>query len=102
MENLIISLVGVLMLILAYAIGVKKKINLMHDYHIQRIKPQDVDAYVKTIGLGLLIIALGFLVFVGINLLLQNASVLIIFLGFAIGISIMVYAQYKYNGGIFS
>lgn len=100
MDTFILVAVAGLMFVLAYLIGVKGKIQLMHDYHYQRVKEEDKKAYTQTIGVGLSIIGIILLLYMIPTPTMIGTLILIV--GFTLGLGVMVYAQYKYNKGIFS
>lgn len=101
MNFLLYGIIGFILLIIAYLLGIKHKIELMHDYHMRKVKKQDVKAYCQTIGLGFLIIGVSWLGQGIYDNMLINDGMTIICYGTFIGLIIIIYAQYRYNGGIF-
>ncbi len=103
---LIFGIPAILMFYYAYVIGIRKNIKVINDYHVQHVKQENVNSYLKTMAIGFLVIGITFLLQVGIICLFKHAYINVLlpvmFTGIGIGIGVMVYAQYKYNGGIFS
>ena len=93
---------GVLCVVLGLIVWKKQKISLVHDYHTKRVRKEDIPAYTRLIGIGLLIIGIGSSVTAVINLALRTSAGWIVFcIGFAAGILLMNKAQKKYNGSWF-
>ena len=94
--------VGILCIVLGLLIWKKRKVSLLHEYHYQRVKPDDIPAYCSLTGIGLIMIGTG-ICFAGIiNLLFRTLlSLVALGLGFLLGIAVMRKAQKKYNGSWF-
>lgn len=98
----VLYFVSALAFVFAYLIGVKKKINLLHSYHIKRIKEEDIPIFAKKIGAGTLVMGLGLFI-VPILRMLFN-----IHKGYIIGMTLAFFATVytlsvikKYNKGLF-
>lgn len=100
MNILLNAIIGLILLVMAYLLDIKHKVELMHDYHTRKIKKQDVKAYCQTSGLGFLIIGISWLG-QGTYDQIMSHDITIICYGTFIGFIIIIYAQYRYNGGIF-
>ncbi len=102
MENIITVLVGIILIVFAYLIGVRKKINLVHSYHYKNVSENDKPSFCKGVGLGNLIIGIGLVLFplyykiFGENLALCIGAVFI-----AAGAAAALSTIKKYNGGLF-
>ena len=91
--------VGVLCIALGMIIWKKQKVTLIHDYHYKNVKKEDVGAYTKQMGFGLILIGIGIGVTEVINLVTKSGWGWIAFgVGFITGIIFMHKAQKKYNG----
>ena len=64
---LIIGGVGILITVLGWLIWKKEKINLMHDYHDNKVSAENKQAFCKLSGIGLVVIGIGLLIS-GINM----------------------------------
>lgn len=99
---IILLAVGVCFWILGWQIWKKEKITLLHDYHYAKVKPEDRKAYTGVMGKGLCLMGVG-MIAAGVVQLTQWEAVSWYLLGaaFAVGLAVMIYAQMKYNHGIF-
>lgn len=96
--------VGLMLIIFGILIAFFKKINLIHDYHVQNVKEEDKNNYLSLIGISLIIIGISIICMGILLIILTNKKLAFIPLvgGLLIGIIIIIIAQKKYNGGIFS
>ncbi len=99
---LVFLAVGALCLGLGLEIWKKQKIDLIHAYHTRHVKPEDVPAYTKWMGLGLIAIGAGcVLTGVMVFLLECNSGWLALPAGFAGGFLLIAKAQRTWDGGKF-
>lgn len=90
-------------------INMSGNISSLHWYHRQRVSEESVKPFGKLVGLGTLIIGISVILFAASMLIFELTAVeiytlvgvLVMIIGFAIGIIISFYAMKKYNGGIF-
>ena len=95
--------VGLLCLVLGLLLWKKQKLSLVHDYHTRRIQEEDVPAYSRLLGFGLLAIGAGCVLTGVVALGLERPLGWIAFpAGFLAGLALILRAQRKYNGGVFS
>ena len=95
--------VGILCLIFAFLLIKKRKINLIHDYHHRNVTKEDVPAYTKKMGLGLLLIGAGCLVTGIINFFTKKQfGIIALVIATVAGLVVTNKAQKKYNGSWFS
>ncbi|MEF9917369.1 MAG: DUF3784 domain-containing protein [Lachnospiraceae bacterium] len=96
------GLCGLLFISLGYLIWIKERINLIHDYHWTKVKEANKKPYTRLMGKSMIVMGVGFIfsailsVFIEPVLCSIPACVLFVF-----GLCIMIYAQKKYNHGIF-
>ena len=50
------SAVGLLCIALGLLLWKKQKVTLLHDYHYQHVKKEDLPAYTRQMGIGLIVI----------------------------------------------
>ena len=93
-------LCGLLFLYLGYLIWKKEMIGLIHDYHYTKVKESDKKAYTGMMGKALTVIGAG-TILSGMMLLLSEKYSIVCVISFMIGLIMMIYAQIKYNHGIF-
>ena len=102
MPLLIMLGVALLFISLGFMIWKKQKITLIHSYHYEKVKEENIELYTKGIGQGIIIIGMG-CAFTGIFNYICNSSGGWIFFGLAFfyGMLIIIKTQNKYNGGLF-
>lgn len=100
-SNIEMTIFGILILIIGI-INMTGNISSIHSYHRKRIKKEDYKKYGKLVGLGTSIIGLSVTLtgILQIIFYIQNFSCIIV-TGLVIGFILFVYAQIKYNKGIF-
>lgn len=100
-ENIMMIVLGVILLPLGI-MNIRGNISSIHWYNRTKITEETRKSYGKLMGIATLVIAIG-LVLTGL-LLFFIENQLVHFIGVAgciIGVVIMLYAQFKYNKGIF-
>ena len=103
--NITMLILGVLLTIIGIE-NVKGNIASVHWYNRRRITEETRPKYGKYVGIGTLIIAGGLILSAVLNMLVKsNVAVLIggviALVTIVVGIAFMLYAQFKYNKGIF-
>lgn len=95
--------VGLLCIWFGYLIWHKEKINLIHDYHYTKVKDIDKKAYTAIVGKSMLILGLGCILSALTAIFFFDGIVIMVPFGvsFAIWLVMWLYAQFKYNHGIF-
>ena len=94
--------VGLLCVIIGLLIRIKKKVSLVHEYHYKNVRQEDIPAYCRLLGLGLVIIGLGICVTGFFNLFESSLWWIPMLVGFVAGFAVLNRAQKKYNGSWFS
>ena len=94
--------VGLLCIILGLMLWKKQKISLIHSYHYKNVKKEDVPAYTRLMGIGLILIGVGICITGVLNLLYSSLGWVPLLVGFVMGFIIMNKSQKKYNGSWFS
>lgn len=93
--------VGLLCIIFGLLLWKKQTISLLHDYHYKNVKKEDIPAYTKKMGIGLISVGAGVLITGIINLFQKSIWWLPMVIGFVLGVAVMGKAQKKYNGSWF-
>ena len=80
---------------------------LIHDYHQKNVKDEEKAAYGQAFSKGMFgmaasMILSGVVAMFGESRSFMIASLVVLFLGFAISIAVLLLVQKKYNGGLFS
>ena len=101
-ELFFLLVVGGIFFSLGWKIWKKKKISLIHDYHYKKVKDIDIKAYTAQIGKSHLIIGTGIILTGIIDFFTDTLfGWWVCGLTFCIGLVMIIYAQIKYNHGIF-
>lgn len=101
MDYISLLILGILLSVLGW-FNFKGNISSIHWYNRRKVLPEDVPAYGKAMGTGTLIIG-GALMITSILQMLfhREALYFISAAGILIGLAVMLYAQIRYNHGIF-
>lgn len=80
----------------------KGNISSIHWYQRQRVTEEDIPKYGRLMGNGTLIIGASAIATAILRMLFASEALfLILAAGVPAGIAFMLYAQFKYNGGLF-
>lgn len=106
MEKFIFLLImeggSVLFFYFGFLLWKKNRIDIIHDYHTKKVKKCDKKAYTTIMGKAMVVIASGLTISGIIGLFSDPVRSGIPFgIAFMLGICIIIYAQIKYNHGIF-
>ena len=94
--------VGAVIVTLGVLIWAKQKISLIHEYHYKNVKAEDVPAYTRLVGTGLIIIGAGIVATGVLNFFYSTLWWVPLAAGCVAGLIVMNAAQQKYNGSWFS
>ena len=101
MESLFAVLVDLLLIGLGI-VNMRGNISTIHWYHRTRIREEDKLPYGKWVGGGTVVIGCGVACAALLELLIAwESAELIVLPALIIGFSMILYAQFKYNGGLF-
>ena len=92
--------VGIACIALGLLIWKKQKLSVLHNYHYKNVKKEDIPAYSRQIGLGLILIGIGIIITGILNLLYSAFWWISLLAGIVIGLIIIIKAQKKYNGSV--
>ncbi len=92
---------GIFLVVLGI-VNVRGNISTIHWYNRRRVSEVDRPSYGRYMGAGTIVVG-GTLVLVALlqHLLGEIVTTAIVLVGCAVGIALMLYAQFKYNKGIF-
>lgn len=77
-------------------------VSTINSYNRRKVCVEDIPSYARVIGIGTIIIGLSIAVTAVLKMIIQSELVFwLTGIGIFIGIAIMLYAQIKYNKGIF-
>lgn len=94
--------VGLLCIGLGLLLWIKQKVSILHDYHYRNVKKEDIPAYTRRMGIGLMIIGAGISLTGLLNCLYSPVWWIPLCAGLAAGLLVVHRAQMRYNGSWFS
>ncbi len=95
-----LGILGAVFIVVGITLWKKEKISLLHYYHYNKLSEKDKKAFCKLSGFGVISIGIGISVTAVIIGITDSALSFIAFaVGFAVGISLLIYAGNKYNSG---
>ena len=100
MNNIALLLFGLLLSVLGI-VNILGNVSTIHAYNRRKVNEEDIPKYGRAIGIGTLIIGAAFLFSFIATLLRKDLVEIIMAPAFATGLGFMLYAQFKYNKGIF-
>lgn len=101
MEDIILLILGVFFSVIGI-VNMTGNISTIHSYNRRKVKEEDVPKYGKAVGIGTLIIGLSLIInFLLIMFDLETLGGYLVIGGIVVGLVFMLYAQLKYNKGIF-
>ena len=106
--NIVTFLVGVVCIVLGIS-NMQGNISSLHSYHRSRVSEEDRIPFGKQVGLGIIIVGIGIIVFSvlsSVTLYTENdifilVGTAILIIGIILGLVISFRAMIKYNKGIF-
>ena len=102
MESHIMLLIFGILLIPLGIVNLMGNISTIHWYNRRTVRTEDVPKYGRLMGLATLIIG-GSIILTSILLMIFSAEIFygITVIGAVVGVILILYAQFKYNKGIF-
>lgn len=91
--GLFLSLIGIL--------NITGDISTVHSYNRRKVRKEDVPKYGRAMGTGTLIIGVSLVAAFVVAIWNEAVIMFIIIPAVLVGISFMLYAQFRYNRGIF-
>ncbi len=101
MEDMIILLLGVFLTVIGI-VNMTGNISTVHSYNRRRVSEEDIPKYGKAVGAGTLIIGMAMIAdYILVLLELWIAVPFVLIPAILVGLGVILYAQFKYNKGIF-
>ncbi len=101
MENIVLLILGLFVSIIGI-INMMGNISTIHSYNRRRVTEEDAPKYGRAVGIGTLIIGLSIVMnYIFMCFGLSSAAPFVLLPGVILGIVFILYAQFKYNKGIF-
>ena len=92
--------VGAVLIVFGVLLWKKQKVSLPHDYHYSHVKQEDLPAYTRQMGIGLIIIGAGIFLTGLLDLALSALWWIPLAAGIVLGLIVIYLAQKKYNGSV--
>ncbi len=101
MEDIILLVLGLVFVVIGI-VNMTGNISTIHAYNRRRVSEEDRPRYGRAVGLGTIIIGVAIIVDFALVLFDLLAAVPFVLLpAVIIGLAFILYAQFKYNRGIF-
>ena len=100
MEYITMLVLGILISVLGI-VNIKGNISTIHSYNRRKVKEEDIPKYGKAVGTGTLIIGASLVIAFIVSFWSEVMIAFIILPAVVVGIAFILYAQFKYNKGIF-
>ena len=100
MENLVLLILGVFTSVIGI-VNMAGNISTIHAYNRRRVREEDVPRYGRAVGAGTLVIGLSLVAAYVTTFWSETAMAYIVVPALVVGLSLILYAQFKYNKGIF-
>lgn len=91
--GLLISAIGI--------VNLKGNVSTVHSYNRRKVKEEDLPKYGRAVGTGTLIMGIALIVSFITTFWSERLMAFIIIPAFVVGLAFILYAQFKYNKGIF-
>ncbi|MBQ9369870.1 MAG: DUF3784 domain-containing protein [Clostridia bacterium] len=92
--------VGLLIIVLGLVLWLGRKVSILHAYHYKNVKEENLPAYCRMMGIGLMLVGLGIAVSGILDLFYSALWWIPTVVGFVLGLTVLFIAQKKYNGSI--
>ena len=100
MDNIILLILGVFIAILGI-VNIAGNISTIHSYNRRKVKGEDIPKYGRAVGTGTLIIGVSLIAAFVTTFWNEKAIAFIVIPALVVGLVFILYAQFKYNKGIF-
>lgn len=101
MKYISLLIMGILAIVLSIP-NLKGNVVTIHWYNRRKVSEADAPKYAKTMGLGTLIMGVSIVLTAVLQMTFDLEIIFyLIIVGLIAGLAVMVYAQFKYNKGIF-
>ena len=100
MDNIALLILGIFISIVGI-VNMTGNISTIHSYNRRKVKEEDVPKYGRAVGTGTLIIGVSLIAAFVTTFWSEEAMSFIVIPALVIGLDFILYAQFKYNKGIF-
>ncbi len=92
--------VGAICIVLGVLLWKKQRVSILHEYHYRHVKEDDIPAYTRQMGIGLILIGAGIVIAGLLSLAGSSLWWIPLSAGFVLGFLAICTAQKKYNGSV--
>ena len=100
MDNIALLILGIFISVIGI-VNMTGNISTIHSYNRRKVKEEDVPKYGRAVGTGTLIIGVSLKAAFVTTFWSETAMSFIVIPALVIGLGFILYAQFKYNKGIF-
>lgn len=100
MDNIALLILGIFISVIGF-VNMTGNISTIHSYNRRKVKEEDVPKYGRAVGTGTLIIGVSLIAAFVTTFWSEEAMSFIVIPALVIGLGFILYAQFKYNKGIF-
>lgn len=100
MDNIALLILGIFISVIGI-VNMTGNISTIHSYNRRKVKEEDVPKYGRAVGTGTLIIGVSLIAAFVTTFWSEDAMSFIVIPALVIGLGYILYAQFKYNKGIF-
>lgn len=100
MDNIALLILGIFISVIGI-VNMTGNISTIHSYNRRKVKEEDVPKYGRAVGTGTLIIGVSLIAAFVTTFWSEDAISFIVIPALVIGLGFILYAQFKYNKGIF-
>ena len=100
MDNIALLILGIFISVIGI-VNMTGNISTIHSYNRRKVKEEDVPKYGRAVGTGTLIIGVSLIAAFVTTFWSEEAMSFIVIPALVIGVGFILYAQFKYNKGIF-
>lgn len=101
MENLLLLALGAVLIVTGIC-NMRGNISTVHRYNRLKVSKEDAPKYGKIMGVGTMIMGASMAMTAVLQMIFDLEAIFyLLAAGVAVGLAVMVYAQFKYNKGIF-
>ena len=100
MDNIALLILGIFISVLGI-VNMTGNISTIHSYNRRKVKEEDVPKYGRAVGTGTLIIGVSLIAAFVTTFWSEATMPFIVIPALVIGLGFILYAQFKYNKGIF-
>ena len=100
MDHIALLILGIFISVIGI-VNMTGNISTIHSYNRRKVKEEDVPKYGRAVGTGTLIIGVSLIAAFVTTFWSEKAMSFIVIPALVIGLGLILYAQFKYNKGIF-